>query len=259
MHRLFVLLGFTLLVLWQIATATYSDGTLSLHEENIGIKYSSSHLHLNKFIIVDENSIVNAILAYAVCDRTCNNSVKNCTAYHESTVTKVSCPVQLIARQNATIDSENIRVVPFGKNKAIVSWMDRSEVDGRFWRHRVVHYDNCSVFKVDETRLRGMKDVTFVSYNDYFDAIGYDDETCSKNYCKIRFDDKGQVLMDRQSWLFDIVPPIAHKQLQLLPVKGDNFLLVEEFQRISSSVPTLSGHVALVRSDGMSKICNILN
>ncbi|CAB0040096.1 unnamed protein product [Trichogramma brassicae] len=110
-----------------------------------------------------------------------------CEVYRDDGLGHVDkCPVTLGTNRRSAghIDPGQTRLRFFGEDKAILSWRDPSlPADSpNKWRLNVLHFGDCSLYEADPRRLRYLRPLTFVVFENWFVAIVYSERKDSKWY-----------------------------------------------------------------------------
>ncbi|KAL7304567.1 hypothetical protein TKK_0003350 [Trichogramma kaykai] len=94
------------------------------------------------------------------------------------------CPVTLGTNRRSAghIDPGQTRLRLFGEDKAILSWRDPSlPADSpNKWRLNAPHFGDCSLYEADPRRLKYLRPLTFVVFENWFVAIVYSERKDSK-------------------------------------------------------------------------------
>ncbi|XP_014235329.1 uncharacterized protein LOC106658040 [Trichogramma pretiosum] len=170
-----------------------------------------SYSYPGQNLIFDRHSYVNKTHVFVVCEepgqqrQQQSGSIETrCEVNHVDINQTYKCPITLTTHDlNASIRHDSMKVLPLGVDKAILSWVDPSlppSTENR-WQLNVVHFQDCSIHKAEQSQLKNLQPVSFVVYDDWFVAIVNSDQRYSACYrseasthdvprCRVGFDDR---------------------------------------------------------------------
>ncbi|CAB0042722.1 unnamed protein product [Trichogramma brassicae] len=167
------------------------------YPDTIQIKLSRSRYSIpaGKNLIFDRHSYENRTRAWLLCDdqqqqQSGANSLREfieCEVHRDDGLGHVDkCPVTLLTQRPSSghIDPGQTRLRLFGEDKVILSWRDPSLPDESpsRWRLNALHFADCSLYEADPRRLRHLRPLTFVVFENWFVAIVYSERKDSKWY-----------------------------------------------------------------------------
>ncbi|CAB0027862.1 unnamed protein product [Trichogramma brassicae] len=189
--------------------------------------FYKSYSYPDQNLIFDRHSYVNKTHVFVVCEepgqqqqrqqqqrqqqqqqqqqQQSGSSEIRCEVNHVNAKNQTrQCPIMLTTHDlSASIRHDSMKVLPLGVDKAILSWVDPSLPlsSENKWRLNVVHFQDCSMYKAEQSQLKNLQPVSFVVYDDWFVAIVNSDQRDSACYlteastqdvarCRLGFNDR---------------------------------------------------------------------